>query len=175
MALESRRVAVLGLTLLAVTGLSACKDEDSPTSPSVAEVTQAVQRLVDAAAAAWAAKDADAFAAVYAPDSRFYDPIGNVSTGRAAIAGYHSALFAGPFASSMETQEIKEVRLLTDAIAIVHLIAELTGVASEDLPPGLSHTVPGVVRTTKTWVVLKQGSGWEIVSQHMAPVAPGVS
>ncbi len=175
MALESRRVVVLGLTLLTVVGSSACKDEDSPTSPSAAEVTQAVQELVNAAAAAWAAKDADAFAAIYSPDSRFYDPIGNVSTGRAAIAGYHSALFAGPFASSTETQEIKEVRVLTDAVAIVHLAAELTGVAVEDLPPGLSYTVPGVVRTTKTWVVLKKGSDWKIVSQHMAPVAPGVS
>ena len=126
--------------------------------------------LVAAQLAAWNAKDADAFAATYAADARFFDPIGNLYPGRQGIRDAHAFLFAGPFAPSSETQVITEIRILTGTLALVHLEAALTGYAG--LPPGLSATEPGVLRTTKTWVVEKRSGEWLILIQHMAPVVP---
>jgi uncharacterized protein (TIGR02246 family) len=130
-----------------------------------------VQQLVDAQAAAWRAKDVNAFAATYTTDATFFNPLGWVSNGRAEIRDAHAFLFAGPFAGSTEAQEITAVRALTGTIAIVHIDSALTGYA--ELVPGLVETEPGVIRTVKTWVVLKRGGRWEIATQHMAPVVPG--
>ncbi len=65
------------------------------------------------------AKDADAFAATYAPDARFLDPIGNMVEGREAIRAQHAFLFGGPFAPSTETQVIADIRFPTGTVAIV--------------------------------------------------------
>ena len=46
----------------------------------------------------------------------------------------------------------------------------LTGYAA--LPPGLVPTEPGVVRTIKTWVVVKRAGSWQIVTQHTTAVTP---
>ncbi|HEX5521114.1 MAG TPA: SgcJ/EcaC family oxidoreductase [Longimicrobiaceae bacterium] len=134
------------------------------------DISREVQALVDAQAAAWSAKDAHAFAATYTADATFFNPLGWVSTGRDEIREAHAFLFAGPFSGSTETQKITAVRPLTGTIAVIHLESDLTGYP--ELVPGLSETEPGVIRTTKTWVVLKRGGTWEITAQHMAPVAP---
>lgn len=165
----------------ALAALVACQG-DAPTAGSAAEIfprseqallakaQAAIQDLVAAQLAAWNAKDADAFAATYATDARFFDPIGNLYPGSQGIRDTHAFLFAGPFAHSSETQVITEIRILTGTLALVHLEAALTGYAG--LPPGLSATEPGVLRTTKTWVVEKRSGEWLILIQHMAPVGP---
>jgi uncharacterized protein (TIGR02246 family) len=137
-----------------------------PTHAVVAGGTTDIQALVDAQVAAWTAKDADAFAATYAPDARFLNPRGGVFDGREAIRAQHAFLFAGPFAPTTETLDIADVRFLTGTIAVVYLDAELTGYA------GPAPTAPGVLRTTNTWVVVKRAGAWQIVTHHMAPVAP---
>ena len=134
------------------------------------DIFDEVQSLVDAQAAAWRAKDADAFAAVYTDDATFFDPIGQVSRNREEIRAAHAFLFGGPFAGTTETQEITAIRPLTGTIAIVHLAADLTGYAQ--LLPGLVEAEPGVVRTMKTGVVEKRRGKWQIVTQHMALVVP---
>jgi uncharacterized protein (TIGR02246 family) len=129
-----------------------------------------IQRLVAAQIAAWAAKDADAYAATYAADARFVTPVGGVLEGRDAIRAQHAFLFAGPFGPSTETLAIADIRFLTGTIAIVSLNGTLTGYVA--LPSGLRPTEPGVVRTIKTWVVVKLAGSWQIVTQHTTPVAP---
>jgi uncharacterized protein (TIGR02246 family) len=165
----------------ALAALVACEG-DAPTAGTVPDVSPrpeqavvakaraAIQDLVAAQLAAWNAKDADAFAATYAVDARFFNPIGNLYLGRQGIRDAHALLYAGPFAASSETQGITEVRLLTGTLAVVHLEAALTGYAG--LPPGLSPTEPGVLRTTKTWLVEKRSGEWSILIQHMAPIGP---
>lgn len=160
--------------------LSACDEEPLAVdaSPSAHAARQAsvmahrdeIQALVDAQLAAWNSRDANAFAATYTEDAVFFDPIGNVAEGREGIRALHALLFAGPFAPSSETQVIVDIRPLTGTIVVVHLRAALRDYAQ--LPPGLYPTEPGVVRTTKTWVVLKRGGTWAIHTQHMAPIAP---
>ncbi|HEX6105892.1 MAG TPA: SgcJ/EcaC family oxidoreductase [Gemmatimonadales bacterium] len=172
---------VAGLAIV-VTALFACESDpvdQGSAGPAaepragqavVASGAEAIQALVDAQLAAWSAKDPDAFAATYAVDARFFGPIGDVYDGREGIRAAHDFLFSGPFAPSSETQVITQIGFLTGAIAVAHLDAALTGYGG--LPPGLSPTEPGVLRTTKTWVVVKRAGSWQILRQHMAPVAP---
>lgn len=129
-----------------------------------------IQALADAQMAAWSTKDATAFAATFSTDARFLGPTGQVAEGRAAIRAQHAFLFAGPFAGTTETLQIVDIRFLTGTIAVVYLQAALAGLQS--VPPGLPESEPGVVRTTKTWVVQKRAGTWLIVTQHMAPVVP---
>jgi uncharacterized protein (TIGR02246 family) len=176
--MSGRKIAVLTFAAAAVL---ACDNEplnvESRTASSAlapqfssAKAEQDIQALVDAQFAAWSAKDAAAHAATYEIDAKFFDPAGAVHEGRAAIFAAHAFLFGAFFAGTTETQVITGVRFLTGTIAIVYLNAELTGFGP--LPPGFPLTEPGVLRTTKTWVVVKRAGSWEIVTQHMAPVAP---
>jgi uncharacterized protein (TIGR02246 family) len=169
----------VGLGLLAACTSPAPTMPDDSNAPRESEVQFAridasneVQALVAAQAAAWRAKDPDAFAATYTDDATFINPLGWVDNGRDAIHGSHAFLFGGPFAGTTEIQEITAIRPLTGTILIVHLDSELTGYAA--LLPGLIETRPGVVGTKKTWVVEKRRGKWEIVTQHMAPMVPAI-
>lgn len=172
------RVAAMPLMALAVLG-SACTDRPDATSPtevrpagvsaqpvSTSISTDPIMDLVSAATAAWAAKDAPAYAAVYAEDVQAVGPTGIRLAGRDAFRAQHVFLFNGPFAGSTQTIEVRDVRFLTGTIAIVIQDVSLTGYVS--LPPGLPSS-GGVVRNRVTWVVEKRGGQWEIVFQQMTP------
>jgi uncharacterized protein (TIGR02246 family) len=161
--------------VLALAAASACDTDPvdvgsgsdlEPAHAVVAGGTADIQALVDAQIAAWAAKDADRYAATYAPDARFVNPIGAVLEGREAIRAQHAFLFAGPFAPTTETQAIADVRFLTGTIAVVSLNAALTGFT------GPAPTEPGVLRTIKTWVVVRRAGAWLIVTQQITAVPP---
>jgi uncharacterized protein (TIGR02246 family) len=122
--------------------------------------------IVGAVTAAWAAKDAAAYAAPYAEDVRGIGPLGALLTGRDAFRAQHVFLFNGPFMGSTQTIDVREIQFLTGTIAIVYEDVSLTGYAF--LPPGLPSS-GGVVRTRVTWVVEKRGGSWEIVFQQMTP------
>ena len=119
-----------------------------------------------AVTAAWAAKDAVAYAAPYAQDMQGVSPRGDLLDGRDTFRAQHVLLFGGPFAGSTQTIEVRDIRFLTGTIAIVQQDVALTGYAF--LPPGLPSS-GGVVRTRVTWVVEKRGGSWEIVFQQMTP------
>jgi uncharacterized protein (TIGR02246 family) len=148
------------------TGPLAAREPGASPASLAAISTAPILDIVSDQFAAWTAKDADAFAATYTPDARFLAPNGDVFEGRDAIRAAHAFLFAGPFAPTTETQTIADVRFLTGTIAVVYLNATLTGYT------GPGPTEPGVLRTTKTWVVIKRAGAWLIETQHMAPVAP---
>ena len=131
----------------------------------------AIADLVAIATAAWAAKDAAAYASIYAEDARVISPVGTFLLGREGVRQGHVFLFNGPFAGSTQTISITAVPFLTGTIAIVDQDVLLTGYAF--LPPnGLRATSPGVVRTTVRWVVMKRGGTWEVVAQQMTPIPP---
>ena len=133
--------------------------------------TEAIADLVDKATAAWAAKDAAAYAAIYSEDTEIINPIGGNLSGREEFRQQHAFLFNGPFAGSTQTITVRRIQFLTGTIALVDQNVALTGYAF--LPPnGLRATEPGVVRTNVRWVVMKRGAGWEIVAQQMTLVPP---
>ena len=163
--------------LAAILASSACGDRPEATAPvrSVETSAQALSNsiptdpivdIVNAVTAAWAAKDAAAYAAAYAEDVQAVGPLGTLLSGRAAFRAQHVMLFNGPFAGSTQTIEVRDIQFLTGTIAIVHQDVSLTGYAF--LPPGLPSSA-GVVRNRVTWVVEKRGGSWEIVFQQMTP------
>jgi uncharacterized protein (TIGR02246 family) len=176
--------SALLLALLA----TACSDSSTPTAlaPSEASAAQQaglptnppgqvshIEALVDAAGAAWAAKDAAAYAAPYAEDVHFIGPIGNLIVGREALRVQHVFLFSTIFSQSTQTLEIRRIEFLTGTIAIVELNTSLTGHFA--LPPGLRETEPGIVRNVVRWVVVKHRGEWLIHGQQMTPIPPPLS
>ena len=148
-------------------------DSQSPSAAIGASSNQddAIAHLVATATAAWAAKDAAAYASIYAEDVEVINPVGGNLSGREVFRQQHVFLFNGPFAGSTQTIVVRRVQYLTGTIAIVDQNVALTGYAF--LPPnGLRPTEPGVVRTNVRWVVMKRGGAWEIVAQQMTLIPP---
>jgi uncharacterized protein (TIGR02246 family) len=154
---------------------NACNEESDTTGPLAARQPEARQAdlgaiptgpildIVSNLTGAWAAKDAAAYAAPYAVDLRFINPLGAVISGRDAFRAQHVFLFNGPFAGSTLSLVVRDIQFLTGTIAIVYLDGALTGYAF--LPPGLPSS-GGVQRTRNTWVVEKRGGEWQIVFQQ---------
>jgi uncharacterized protein (TIGR02246 family) len=169
------------ILILPLVVLSACADGDGAVEPnaraqavaapqaSVQQLrngTAAIMDIVDAAAAAWNAKDASAYAALYSVDLVMINPLGAVLIGRAAFKAQHTFLFNGPFAGSTMTLAVTDINFLTGTLALVYHDVTLTGYAF--LPPGLP-SQNGAVNVRITWVVAKRGGTWEIISQQMTP------
>jgi uncharacterized protein (TIGR02246 family) len=169
-------LAAIPAVLLAVA--TGCNDESDATGPRGGHRIQAAEAnlgaiptdpildIVSALTAAWAAKDAAAYAAPYAADLQFINPLGAVILGRDAFRAQHVFLFNGPFAGSTLTLAVRDIQFLTGTIAIVYLDGSLTGYAF--LPPGLPSS-GGVQRTRNTWVVEKREGEWQIVFQQYTP------
>lgn len=169
--------AILVLPALAL--LQACSNTDEITAPSAAfdsaeqasivslpAATDMIMDVVDAATAAWAAKDATAYAALYAVDAQFVNPLGALIVGREAFRNTHVFLFNGPFAGSTQTIAVRDIIFLSGTDALVLQDVALTGYAF--LPPGLP-SANGVVRTRVVWGMEKRAGTWEIVFQQMTP------
>jgi uncharacterized protein (TIGR02246 family) len=174
----SRAASFAAMPLVALLGL-ACSDRSNTAAPiadrSVAASAQPLSNsiptdpildIVRTVTAAWAAKDASAYTAPYAEDVQVINPVGALVAGREALRAQHAFLFAGPFAGSTQTIDVRDIQFLTGTIAIVHQNVALTGYAF--LPPGLPSS-GGVVRNRVTWVVEKRDGSWEIVFQQMTP------
>jgi uncharacterized protein (TIGR02246 family) len=129
-----------------------------------------IQELLQAWQASWASMDGNAYGANYAEDAEFINPLGGVLSGRQAIAATHVFLFNGPFAGSVQTNQVRRIAPLTGTLAIVDLDGLLTGVVA--FPPGLDETAPGEVATRGRLVVGKTGSRWEILAQQLTRIAP---
>jgi uncharacterized protein (TIGR02246 family) len=175
----TRTVALVALTVLAgctdrpeVTAVNADPDSPSMTEVSLgtAGLNAGITALKDAWDAAWAAKDARAFAANYTVRADFVTPLGGVLAGREAIRAQHEFLFNGPFAGSVSTTEVRRAVFLDSDVRLVDLDVTLTGYAGPI--PGLPEFEPGVVRTRVKWVVVARKEGWKILAQQITAVLP---
>jgi uncharacterized protein (TIGR02246 family) len=161
---------------------AACSEAPDATAPNtrtepaftVAEGhVSGIHDLIAAQEAAWAAKDAVAYAANYTEDAEVIAPIAQIVAGRAAVQGQHVFLFnpvTGIFRASTQSLSLRSLTFLTGTIALVKLDVTLTGFHA--LPPGLRESEPGVVRTRVTWVAVKRGPQWRILFQQMTPFPP---
>jgi uncharacterized protein (TIGR02246 family) len=178
-------LAIRRSVLLFAVLAAACTDNTTHTtlpSAETAEVSQAkmgtnppgqvreIEALLSSWKAAWDANDAAAFAAHYAEDADFINPLGGILSGRDAIRTQHVILFSGPFRGSVQGQQLRRLVFLTGTTAIVDLDLRLTGFVG--LPPGLPQFEPGVVFTRGRLVVLKHRGSWEIAAQQLTAVQP---
>ena len=108
-----------------------------------------------ATVAAWDANDADAFAALYAPDATVVLPGGTFLRGRAEIRAYMAAGFAGPLAGTRGSDQQQAVRV-RDGSAIVVSLSGFTA-------PGAS--TPTRVRRA-TWTLGNHDGWWLVDAYH---------
>ena len=80
----------------------------------------AVRDLFDRTNRAWAAGDAAAYAAAFAPDADYVTWFGARLKGRAAIEASHEPMFAKYMKGTRIDGEITGLRFLTPEVAIVH-------------------------------------------------------
>lgn len=132
-----------------------------------------IQALTAAQDAAWAAKDASAYADTYTEDVEVINPVGGILSGREAVRAQHAFLFnpvSGFFRATTSTWTLRDLSFLTGTTALVKHDVVLTGISQ--LPPGLTPFAPGEVRTRVTWIAVKEGSQWRIRFQQMTPIPP---
>jgi uncharacterized protein (TIGR02246 family) len=133
--------------------------------------TDDIAALIAAQDAAWAAKDAAAYAATYTTDAEVINPVGGFLVGSAVIQAQHAFLFNpvnGPFRASTSVWALRDLIFLTGTTALVKLDVTLTGYSS--LPPNLPAVQPGVVMNRVTWVAVKRDGAWRITHQQMTPL-----
>ena len=161
--------------------LVACSNDDpfSPTASAAETASLAVnppsgdadiRALAAELEAAWTAKNAVRFGALYAEDVVFIQPTGVRVTGQATVQAQHAGLFAGPGANSSLVPEIQSITFLTGTIAMVDLTLSYTGYTF--LAPGVRATSPGLLKSQVRWVLVKRAGEWRIVGQQNTPIPP---
>jgi uncharacterized protein (TIGR02246 family) len=121
----------------------------------------AVQRLLDAFAAAWAAGDAQAYARLFTQDASYITYFGANLAGPAAIESSHRRLFAGPMrASHLSWRDGPDIRFIRPDVAII------VGHGAVATPRGLEPS------STITLVAVRDEGTWRFASFQNTREAP---
>jgi uncharacterized protein (TIGR02246 family) len=111
--------------------------------------------------AAWAANDADAFADMFIDNGS--QLVGDTQLrGREEIRSYMKEAFAGGWKGSHLTEEPREIRLLTDDVAVAITQGGVVRAGRDTLEP------TDEVRTM--WVLVKRDGDWRVASHQTSPV-----
>jgi uncharacterized protein (TIGR02246 family) len=120
----------------------------------------AVRGVLAAVYEAWAAHDADAFAALYTEDASVVLP-GLLHSGREAVREFMADAFAGRLRGTQGVDVPQQIRLYGDtAIVVSH---------AGTLLPGESELAAERERHA-TWVMVRQDGDWKIAAYANAPV-----
>jgi len=154
--------ASLTCTLLAV--------GDAPTHASPPPDLEGVEEILLALPAAWNARDAVAWVAHFEEGSGFTNILGMHFPDRKANEARHATLFATIFSSSELSAEVLNVSPVGSCGAVAEL--EFTLVGYERLPPGISETSPGVLRTRLITVLERREGSWHILAAQNTALLP---
>lgn len=130
----------------------------APAAEQQAAVAKAPERIV----AAWAANDADAFAAACAEDATMLLPGDVCLKGREEIRAFMADAYAGPYKGTRVTGRPVSLRFLCADVGVV--ITE-GGV----LMPG-DEEVSAAEAIRATWVLRRHGDEWLISAYHNSKV-----
>ncbi|MEM7490390.1 MAG: SgcJ/EcaC family oxidoreductase [Pseudomonadota bacterium] len=122
--------------------------------------------FVPAFTAAWAARDGDALAALFAEDADFVNVVGIWWEDRPAIAKAHSYALRSFFAETRLVAGRVKRRDLGEVV-VLHARMALTG---QTTPDGQT---AGIRTTILSFVLHRQESGWTCVSAQNTDVTPG--
>jgi uncharacterized protein (TIGR02246 family) len=168
----------MGIALLAIALVTACKDEPL-TSTSITDLSEgsvsaiqahvtgspgdraAIQQIVTTFDVAWTAGDAVTYAGQYA-GAEWVGPTGTVLTDPAAITGLYSFLFAVALPGTIRQSTIRNLTFPTGTIAVLDINAVVTGAT---LPPlGLAAREKNILQ--------KHAGEWRIIQHQQTLVAP---
>jgi uncharacterized protein (TIGR02246 family) len=125
--------------------------------------TESVLNVIKSVYDAWAANDADAFAALYTEDATVVQP-GIHKKNRGDIRTTMAAWFAGPLKGSRVLDEPQSVRLLGSEAAIV--------IAEGGILMAGQHEVPPERWVRATWVLTQQDGRWSVAAYQNSPAHP---
>lgn len=129
----------------------------------------AIRRIVEDEVAAWNAGDAKAYARHFAPDGTFTNIYGMVFEGRDEFERRHADTFLSFFKGSQRRETIRRLKFLTSTVALLDVDTEVRGFGP--MPPGISTSQDGVLRTRLQQVLVKQRSAWTIASYHNVAIS----
>lgn len=121
---------------------------------------QQFQALYDA----WAAGDAQAYSALFAPDADYVAFDGVNQKGRAAIRAGHQPLFAKWLKGSRLTGQIDDLRFLAPTVALLHASGSI-------LDRGRATPAPERA-SSQTLVAVKENGDWRFVAFHNTRIRP---
>lgn len=122
--------------------------------------TTAVREVLQQLYGAWAAGDADAFAALYTEDATVVMR-GVFHRGRAAVRDSMAAGFAGPLKGSRAVDDPQDVRIVGGNTAIVVSRAGIVRAGEQALPADRE--------VLATWVLARRDDGWRIAAYTNTP------
>lgn len=122
--------------------------------------------------AAWNAGDANAFAAEFAPDTRYITPTGALLLSREAVRQQHVFLFGptGPFNGSTLTTVSFDIAFLTGTLAVLERVTDVTNFRFN---PGLPPYAPGVLRLRVRSIHEFRGGAWTMTHYQITGVVAG--
>jgi uncharacterized protein (TIGR02246 family) len=118
--------------------------------------------------AAWNKRDPDALAALFEDDAEFVNVTGLWWHDRASIRNAHAYGLERIFSQSLLAVDEVRVKLLSDAIAVVHARMSLSGQS-----PASGAEQPGTRTNIFSFVVRKVNDMWLCASAHNTDVIPG--
>jgi uncharacterized protein (TIGR02246 family) len=135
----------------------------TPAAEAADRHDSAVREVFREVSRAWAAGDASAFTAWYAPEAWVALP-GSRLLGEEEIRTTMAGAFAGPLRGTRRVHDIERVRLIGEDVALVHT-------SSATVPSGRPEPEPGQ-REQVTWVLARRDGRWLIEAYHSSPAAP---
>ena len=129
----------------------------------------AIEAILARQSAAWAAADADAFAADTQEGLLFTNVVGMFSIGRVPFVAQHEHIFSTIYKGSRMEQEVVAITLVRPDVAIVDTLTKLMDAPHR--PPGIE-LIDGAVRSRLEQVLVKEGGHWKVASFHNVAVNP---
>ena len=125
--------------------------------------TESVLNVIASVYDAWAANDAEAFAALYTEDATVVQP-GIHKKNQGDIRTTMAAGFAGPLKGSRVLDEPQSVRFLGSDAAVVITEGGVLMAGQDELPSER--------RVRATWVLTNRDGRWYVAAYHNSPADP---
>jgi len=120
----------------------------------------AIRHVVERYSAAFNRHDAQAVAALYAPNADLTTMYGASQHGRPAIESLYAKLFSGILKEARRDATVKSVRMLSPRLAVMDANWEMSGITSPNGTPSPVH------KGMFTWVMAKRSGEWYILVFH---------
>jgi uncharacterized protein (TIGR02246 family) len=141
-----------------------------------ADADAEIRALIAAQAEAWNRHDAAAWASRFVPTAEFINILGTPFSGKAAIEGITTRIFATIFKDSRDSVTVQKIVYVTPELAIAHYEHAVSGYTA--LPPGIQPSEvgadgKGVLRTRMVYVLQRGKDGqWMIVNGQNTAILP---
>jgi uncharacterized protein (TIGR02246 family) len=146
------------------------------TAAATADADADIRALIADQAAAWNRHDAVAWASRFVPEAEFINILGTPFSGKPAIEGITTRIFASIFKDSHDSVTVQKIMRVTPDLAIAHYEHAVSGYTA--LPPGIQPSEmgadgKGILRTRMVYVLKRGKDGmWMIVNGQNTAILP---